>query len=90
MNDDRPSIAELQRAHAIATDERSDEDDWGRARDQVLDSTPLLIEIAAAALQSRAPCDHPEGRCRNGSHYRGCTRFDGAQRLDAAIAKVRP
>ena len=75
---DKPSIAELMQAHAIATDERADEDDWGRARDQVLDATPVLLEIAAAALEMER---HTVGTVK---------RREAAERYYAALAKVRP
>lgn len=52
-------------------------------------AAPVLLEIAAAGKLMRGPCDHPEGRCANGSHFRGCSRFEGEKRFDAALAKVR-
>jgi hypothetical protein len=55
----------------------------------VAEVLPVLLEIAAAALLEHGPCDHPEGRCGNGSHFRGCPRFEGQQRMHAALAKVR-
>jgi len=53
-------------------------------------AAPVLLEIAAAALKMRGPCDHPDGRCSRGSHFRGCSRFAGDAELAAALDKVRP
>lgn len=57
---------------------------------ELRNAAPVLLEIAAAALAANGRCDHPEGRCANGYHYRGCPRFAGEQQLKAALAKVRP
>lgn len=53
-------------------------------------AAPVLLEIAAAALAAHGACDHPAGRCGNGSPFRGCSRFAGEAALNAAIRKVRP
>lgn len=55
----------------------------------LVNAAPVLLEITAAALLMHGPCDHPEGRCANGSHFRGCSRFAGEAALHAALAKVR-
>lgn len=55
----------------------------------VSEALPVVLEIAASALLMHGPCDHPEGRCANGTHFRGCSRFDGDRRLDAALRMVR-
>lgn len=61
----------------------------GEGTTELLNAAPALLEIAAAALLEHGPCDHPEGRCGNGSHFRGCPRFEGQQRVRDALAKVR-
>lgn len=76
-----PSIAELQR---LGESESTD-----GCIIALADVAPALLEIAAAALLEHGPCDHPEGRCANGSHFRGCARFEGELRMRAALAKVR-
>lgn len=60
------------------------------AQSIVADALPALLHVAAAALKLRGPCDHPEGRCSNGSHFRGCSRFAADVELTAALDKVRP
>jgi hypothetical protein len=83
-HDNRPSIDELQRVAAKPGDP---------AAQSVLlraDVCHVLLEIAAAALAANGPCDHPDGRCAHGSHFRGCSRFDGEKRLKVALGKVRP
>jgi len=79
----RPSISSLQQYNWERQVVRHAIGDLRRA-------APVLLEIAAAALRLRGPCDHPDGRCSNGSHYRGCSRFAGEKELEAALAKVRP
>lgn len=81
IEDSRPSISELQAG--LVRDTFTDE---GR----MIEAAPAILEIAAAALLQHGPCDHPEGRCANGSHFRGCSRFDGEARMRLALAKVRP
>lgn len=45
MSDDRPSIAELQRAYALYLDRRN-----MQAAARIIDAAPALLELAAAAL----------------------------------------
>lgn len=75
---DKPSIAELQRQHREGTGL------------QLLDVEGELLEIAAAAKEVAA-C-----RCVDGcdpsmrGHVSYCPIWLAAERLDAALAKVRP
>lgn len=77
MSDDRPSIAELQATYRVAIDDMADEVPWGNARDRILEATPVLHEIAAAALEW--------------AETNSCNSNDaGDLALLNVIAKVRP
>lgn len=73
MSDDRPSIAELQR---LCRDESANHDV------ELADATPVLLEIAAAALAIQAWHD-----CDGRSQIELWSRLDA---LITATRKVRP
>lgn len=78
---DKPSIAELMQAHAVAIDNTQQASPWMAARDSLIAAAPVLLEIAQAALAWQETHGAP----------RGDRRADAAeQALFAALFKVRP